>query len=189
MRVTLGLAFLASLVLLPAGCRRPAPAISAAPTLAELPRFAELEPTLPIEVAVEGAYVVPRVVLVPKYEPIELTAEEREALGERVEPEVDLLAFYRPPRRPDQGVSTEVFTMAVGIGGVGGALVGRASVYERVNVHGEAGRYYASSLDDRAEASRGRARENVAGVGGAWTISVGEGRARQPAERAHSTYR
>jgi hypothetical protein len=47
-------------------------------------------------VGVEGQQNTPRLRLVPKYEPLELTPEEKRALGIE-EPLIDFLAFYRPP--------------------------------------------------------------------------------------------
>lgn len=176
-------------VLLAVGCQRADRAVSPMPTRAELPTIGELEPALAVVVGVEGAPDVPRVILVPAYEEIELTAAEREALGEREPPQPDALAFYRPLRGPEHGVSAESVEMMTGISGIGGALVGRGFVHPRFGSHGLAGRYsYAHSLS-RTPAGVGLPRSRVAEVGRSWTMSVGEGLSRTRARRAARTER
>lgn len=47
----------------------------------------------------------PRKPIVPKFEPIKLTDEEKAALGEpKKDPGADLLAFYKPPPSPERGI-------------------------------------------------------------------------------------
>jgi hypothetical protein len=176
---------LLSLVLLViAGCRQTDRATSVAPTHAELPTFERLEPTLPIVVGVEGAAHVPRTIIVPRFEEIELTPEEREALGQKELPLPDVLALHRPPRRPEHGVSAESFRMFTGIGGVGGALVGRDIAYPRVATHGVAGRYAYQQMLARSGASVGLPRHAGGHVGRSWSLSVGETSPRSTARSA-----
>lgn len=184
MRTIRRLLALVPMALLVAGCQRADRAISAPPTRAELFSLREQEPTLSILVGVERAGARPLLAIVPKYEDIEPTPEEREILGEKELPEPDVLAFYRPPRGPDHGVSTEIFAMSIGIGGIGGALVGHAAVYPRLDTHGLAGHYAFAGTLPRPGASVGRPRARIAEPGRAWTLDVGEGRPRQPARRA-----
>ena len=181
------LVFLA--LLATAGCKQADRATSVPPTLAELPSFEELESTLPIVVGVEGTAYVPRSIIVPRFEEIELTPEEREALGQKELPDPDVLALYRPPRRPEHGVSTESFRMFTGISGVGGALVGRDIVHPRVATYGFAGRYACQHVLIRYGAGVGLPREPGAEVGRSWSLSVGETFPRAPARRAPRTER
>ncbi len=190
MKATLRITLLGCVVLLAAGgCRQADRAISTPPTWAELPTFDELEPILPINVGVEGAGADRGYVIVPKYEKIEPTPEEREILGEKEEPELDALVFYRPPRGTEHGVSSEMFEMLTGIAGVGGALVGREFVYIRYGTDGFAGRHYGISVSARPEAGVGRARGRISDVGLPWRMMVGENLPRKPAQRATHNYR
>jgi hypothetical protein len=158
--------------------------ITMSPSRAELPTFAQPEQTLTAVVGVEGVREAPRGVIVPQYKKIELTPEEREALGEREPPIPDALLFYRPPRGPEDGVSPESFQMLTGISGVGGALIGYESASARFGTQGVAGRYSAEYALSRFGASVGLAREPAAEVGRGWGVIVGEGLARQGARRA-----
>jgi hypothetical protein len=178
-------AFLAAVGLVAAGgCKQADRAVSAPPSHAELPTFEELGHRLPIVVGVEGASRVPRVVIVPQYEPIALTPEEREALGEKELPVPDVLLFYRPPRGPEHGVSSESFQALIGIGGVGGALVGHDAVYPRVGIHGFAGHHAYLDTLARSGAAVDGLRPPTAEVGRAWAVEVGEGHRREGAEQA-----
>lgn len=181
LRTTLGAC---AMLLAAAGCKQVDRAGVGAPTLAELPTFEELEPRLPIVVGIEGARATPRTIIVPKYERIELTPEQRAVLGEQEEPQLDLLAFYRPPRTPEQGVSADSFSMVTGIGGVGGAIVGRCLVYPRYAQYGLGGRYAYQHTMARSGASVGRPRRPGGAVGRSWLVSVGENEARTRAQRA-----
>ncbi len=179
-------AFFASLALLgvAVGCRQADRAIFTPPSLAELPAFAQLEPKLAAIVGVESAWDMPRTVIVPQYEEIALTPEEREALGERDLPEPDVLLFYRAPRRPEHGVSLGSFQAVTGISGIGGALVGRESVYPRFGSHGWGGRYAGEHGLARFGAGVGSPRSRTAEVGGGWGVEIGECLPRTEARRA-----
>jgi hypothetical protein len=172
------------MLLAAAGCRQVDRVGRGAPTLAELPTFEELESRLPITVGIEGALAKPRTIIVPKYDPIEPTPEERVILGEQQELQLDLLAFYRPPRTPEQGVSADSFSMVTGIGGVGGAIVGRCLVYPRYAQYGLGGRYAYQHTMARSGASVGSPRRPGGNVGRSWSVSVGENEARTRAQRA-----
>jgi len=170
------------------GCRRADRALFTPPTGAELPTFGELEPTLAFNVGVEGAGEARGVLVVPIYEKIEPTPEERQILGQKEELEIDALLFYRPPRGPEHGVSSEAYAMLVGIGGGGGALVGQEFVFPRYGTDGFAGRHYGISALARSEAEAGRARALAAEAGLPWGAKVGEGREREPAQRELRRY-
>jgi hypothetical protein len=173
-----------------AGCKQADRAVSATPHLAELPTISVPEPTMSARIGVEGAQIAPQVIFVPKFEPIELTPQQREALGEKDEPpELDALAFYRPPRRPEHGVSTESFEMLTGIGGIGGAQVGRDAVRPRIGTHGFAGHYAFPHSVLRQGARVGLPRRRAGYVGRAWGVEVGEGLPRPPAQAATRTQR
>jgi hypothetical protein len=154
---------LSGALLMISGCRQADRAVSEAPTLAELPTFEKLEPTLPIVVAVEGAGDKPRSLIVPKFPKIVLTPEQREALGEVEPPEPDVLALYRPPPGPEQGVATEAFGMRTGISGIGGAIVGLSGVYGRPITYGYAGHYASRYGRARLGAGVGPPRSAVPG--------------------------
>lgn len=187
MRATLPLiGFVSVGVVLTTACTQADRALTAPPSRAELVAFPEQEPTLPIVVGVEGTDRGPRLVLVPKFEDIEPTPEERRLLGEVEEvPQPDVLAFYRPPPGPEQGVSSEAFLMSVETGGVGGALVGQALAGRpRVATCGFGGRHAVEHHVVRYEAMVGLPRGRTGYVGRAFSVLVGDGPPRRPA--AHS---
>ncbi|MBU0618221.1 MAG: hypothetical protein KKI02_10925 [Planctomycetes bacterium] len=172
-----------------AGCRQADRAISAAPSHAELPTFEEeFEPTLAIRVGVEGAGDDRGIVIVPTYEKIEPTPEERKILGEKEELEIDALVFYRPPRGLQQGVSPEPFRRRTDVSGIGGAGVALDFAYPRYGTSGFAGRTFGADLFQRWVAGAGRARDSGADAGQAWAPRVGEDRAREPAQRERRRY-
>ena len=186
-RRTITLACLALLVA--TGCRRADRALFTPPTGAELPTFAELEPALAINVGVEGAADARGILVVPIYEKIEPTPEERQILGQKQELEIDTLLFYRPPRGPEHGVSSKAYGILISIGGVGGALVGQEFAFPRYGTDGFAGRHYGISTLARPEAEAGRARAVAAEAGLPWSPKIGEGRQREPAQRESRRYR
>lgn len=181
-RPTVRLIFVPLLMAL--GCRQADRAVSTPPNRDELPTLVVYEPVLPINVGVEGAEQGPQVLFVPKLEPIELTPEEREILGEVEPPEPDALLFYRPPRGPEHGVTAEVFDVRIGIGGADGALIGYELAHPRVATEGYAGRYMFSHGVARRGALTGLPRRPIAEVGNAWAIDVGENLPREPARAA-----
>ena len=190
MNFTLRCLLLVSCVLLIAGgCRQADRVTVVPPTRAELPTFEEVEARLPISVGVAGAGATPQTRIVPEYREIELTPQERAAIGEPVEPEPDVLAFYRPPRGPEHGVSAGTFAMRAGIGGLGGPSVGHAVVGQRFGRLGLGGVYAAISSEQRAAANVGPSRTAAGIAGHGWGMSVGESRPRKPARSANHTYR
>lgn len=170
-------------LLLAGGCRQAERTALVTPTRAELPTFEEFESPLPINVGVEGAGDARGIVIVPLYEKIEPTPEEREILGQKPEVEIDALVLYRPPRGPEHGVSSEAYGMLIGIGGVGGASAGQEFVVPRYGVYGFAGHHFGTSSLARSEAGMGRARAVSAEAGLPWGAKVGEGLPRAPAQR------
>lgn len=78
-------------------------ASTAAPIRDELFTAIERERTIAASVGVEMREA-PRLTLIPAFQPIEPTPEQRAILGERPDPLDDLFAFYRPPRGADDGV-------------------------------------------------------------------------------------
>jgi hypothetical protein len=171
------------------GCRQADRAISTTPSHAELPTFEEeFEPTLAIGVGVEGAGDDHGILIVPKYEKIEPTPEERKILGEKEELEIDALVFYRPPRGPQHGVCSEPFRRRTDVRGIGGAGVGLDFAYPRYGTSGFAGRTFGIDLFQRWVAGAGRLRESGADAGQAWAPRVGEDRAREPAQRERRRY-
>jgi hypothetical protein len=171
-------------ILAVAGCHQADRAVFTPPTGAELPSFDEFEPTLPIDVGVEGAGDARGIVVVPIYEKIEPTPEERKILGDKPEPQLDALVLYRPPRGPEHGVSSEAFGVLIGVSGVGGALAGQEPAFALYGVSGFAGRHYGISPLARSEASVGRSRAVGAEAGLPWSVEVGEGLPRAPAQHA-----
>jgi hypothetical protein len=170
--------------LLAAGCKQADRAISTKPLRAELPTFGVREPTLAARVGVEDVSHTPRVVVVPQYEAVELTPEEREALGEREQPDPDALLFYRPARGPEHGVSTEFFGLSVAAYGVGGTEVALTTSYPMSGSFGDAGHYYGETLFPRRGAGVCGPRTDTTGVTRPWTLTVGECLPRRPAARA-----
>jgi hypothetical protein len=170
--------------LLAAGCKQADRAISAKPLRAELPTFGVREPTLAARVGVEDVSHTPQVVVVPQYEAGELTPEEREILGEREEPELDALLFYRPVRRPEHGVSTEFFGLSVATYGIGGSEVALTTPHPMSASFGDAGHYYGETLFPRRGAGVCGPRTDTTGVTRPWTLRVGECLPRRPAARA-----
>jgi hypothetical protein len=163
------------------GCKRPEQAILVAPTRAELSSFKRLEPTLTITVGVEGADTTPRERIVPIYHKVEPTPAERAILGEAPQPAPTALAFYRPPRGPEQGVSNASGGARVGVGGIGGALVGWSGIDQRYGLCGRGGTYaFVGALPVSAAGVDGL-RGPTAEVGPSWTMEVGEGAPRRPA--------
>jgi len=190
MKMILRIAFLALAGLVATvGCQQADRAVSAPPSHAELPTFEALEPTLPALIGVAGAGDAPRVIIVPRYEEIALTPEEREALGEEEPPEPDVLLFYRPPRGPEHGVSPGSFEMLTGSGRMGGALVGHDSVYPRFGTYGVAGRHSSPHVFARPGAMVGRPRAPAGDVGRIWAVEIGQGPPRTGARQAPSTGR
>jgi hypothetical protein len=171
------------------GCQQPDRAKTTPPTRAELPTFAQSEQRLPISVGIDGSGAAARTRIVPEYPEIQPTPEERAILRIVEEPELDALAFYRAPRTPEDGVSAESFLMRVGIGGHGGAFVGRNVVYQRVSTYGRGGTYAEIGHDVRSGAAVGRNRTACGHVGRGWGMSVGETLPRRPAERAPAAHR
>jgi hypothetical protein len=172
------------------GCQLADQAVSTTPSRAELPTFAEeLEPRLAIGVAVEGARDDRGILIVPKYEKIEPTPEEREILGEEPELEIDALALYRPPRGPEHGVSTESFQARTGVGGIGGVSVDLDLAPPRYGTSGFAGRAFGIDVLKRWVAGAGGVRQSGAEAGQLRAKTVGECEARRPAQRAHRNYR
>jgi hypothetical protein len=166
------------------GCKQADRAISVAPTRAELPSFREeLEPTLAIGVGVEGAAGDRGILIVPQYEKIEPTPQEREILGQKEELELDALVFYHPPRGPEHGVSAEPFRRQTDVSGIGGAGVSVDLAYPLYSTTGFAGRVYGVDLAQRWVAGVGRARDSGGAAGFARNQAVGEDRAREPAQR------
>ena len=171
------------------GCKQPDRAKTTPPTRTELPAFAELEQRLPIVVGVEGAARTSRVRIVPDYKPIEPTAEERAILRLPPEPELDVLAFYRPQRGPADGVASEAFNARIGIGGLGGPMVGRGAATSRAGTRGVGGAYVGIGNTLRTTAAVGQARSTCGRSEGGWNVVVGEGPARTRAGRATTQYR
>lgn len=176
-------------LLVVSGCQRADRAIGATPSRAELPNLeGEYVSALAIGVGVEGAGDERGILMVPKCEKIEPTPEEREVLGEKEEPELDALALYRPPRGPQHGVSAEAYQSLTGVGGIGGAGVGLSASYPRYGVLGYAGRNYGIALSASFVSGVGTARAPGADGGANWDQRVGEGRAREPMQRAKRHY-
>lgn len=185
MKTTLRGAFTIGLALIVAsGCKPADRAIATTPSRAELPSFAEkYEPALAIGVGVDGARGDRGIVIVPKYQKIEPTPEEREILGEKPEIELDALALYRPPRGPQHGVSSEAYQALTGVNGIGGAGVGLDPAYRRYGVIGFAGRVFRIDLFERCVADSRERRHSGGGTGEILNPTVGEGRAREPVQR------
>jgi hypothetical protein len=166
------------------GCRQADRGLMPAPTRAELPSVPEIEKSLPIDVGVEGAAKRPQVFLVPTFEEIELTPEEREALGKEELPIPDVLAFHRPAPGPEQGVCTESDAALVGVGRPGGASSGQSPVYQASGVQGVGGFYFSVHGFPRTSAGAAFARVPGGEVGTPWRLLVGEGLPREPAQAA-----
>jgi hypothetical protein len=138
-----------------------------------------------MRVGVGGAEARPVITIVPPFEKIEPTPQERAVLGEPEHaPMPDVLAFYQPPRGVEHGVSTETFILSTGIGGMGGVSAGRAIVYPRYSTHGWAGRHAFAGAISRLGESVGRLREATAEAGRPWPVDVGEGLPRRGASHA-----
>ena len=170
------------------GCKQADHAVKVHPSHAELFTLEAAEPSLPINVGVEGEQEVRPIILVAQPKKIEPTPEQRAILGIKEPPEIDRLLLYRPPRGPEHGVSAEDFALKSGIGdGWGGARVMLDRVYPSYAVNGLAGGSYGISNIPRYGAQVGIARDRVGNVGNSWRILIGEGRAREPA-RAQTRY-
>ncbi len=166
------------------GCQQRDRAISTTPSPAELPNFdKEFQSSLAIAVGVEGAGDVRGIRIVPFYEKIEPTPEERIILGEKPELEIDALVFYRPQRGPRHGVSTEALQRMTGVSGIGGAAVGLDVTASRYDAVGYAGRNFGVTLAKRPNVGVGLTRRRGGEAGQLWQPRVGECRARKPMER------
>lgn len=180
----------AFVLLAAAGCSRPDrvgpesrpekdPAALAMPAHDELPDLTSTERILPIAVGVEGRYVRSRTRLTPRFQPIELTAAEREILGEPEEP--DVFTFYRRQRGPEHGVLPTEAKTGIGIDTVPRVAAGTESLRPGVGTSSDVGarRFGISTL---APARIGV--DITGGVrvgilpGSSATIGVGEARSR-----------
>jgi len=155
------------------GCAPGDRAKAPAPTRAELPRYETPAPVLSVDVGVEGAGSARGNRIVPQYNKIELSAKDREFLGVKEDPQVDALAFYRPPPRPDRGVSVEAVNL-YGICEAGGMTVGRGLYSPLYFNYGYAGRHSGVAQWRHYIAGVCHGRENTGFVGDTWTIQVGE---------------
>lgn len=107
------------------GCQGQKAAITPAPTLEELPSIRATERVIPAKVAVEGAPIAPRRLLVPPLELPQLTQEEKVALGlDKPDPFADLLASYPPRPDPARGVSPQDTGFTAAIYGRAGGQIG-----------------------------------------------------------------
>ena len=167
--------------LLLTGCQQADRAKTATPTLEELPYFEEPVTVSTANVGVEGRTATRRMI-VPRYEKIEPTPEEKKILGIKEEPELDALVLYRPAPSPEQGISAESLSK-YGVCNIGGMTVGTCPAEQRYSNYGYAGRYYAASIFGREGAAAGFPTERRVSVGLPWTMSVGECFPRQPAAR------
>lgn len=109
------------------GSLSPDPVLTtAAPWRGELPDFKATQRSIPAKIGVERFDFVPRRRIVADYSKVQLTEEEKKLLADEAakKPKDDLLAFYRPQRGTEHGVSPLEGGMAVGSYGLGGAAVG-----------------------------------------------------------------
>ena len=176
---------LALILAVASGCKHPDAAMTAAPARDELPPENRNIPTLSASIGVEGEFADSRTLPIPVYPKIEPTPEQQKILGEPpAEPELDVLAFYRPQPGPSQGVSSETTFPISGVFGRGGSSVGLENPYVSSGVLGEGGVAATEYSIVRRVAGRGRDRVPGGGVGGGWRVSVGEGEACHIAGRA-----
>lgn len=183
MRTSGSIRILALMLAAAAGCTQRDPTIAEPPSHAELPQIIPTERTLPVRVDIAHRGREPTVRLVPDFTEPELTAEEKEALGQR-EPWIVLLP-YKPPYRqygstagPDYA---GVQTLNRGRGGVltdlGNLTTPLAGVYGRGGVLTDSDTFGVSV------SGRYLARPPVARVGHREGIVVDTGRAKLIAER------
>lgn len=178
--------------LLPLGCQSATETrseVTAAPTLEELPNLKDpYERKIAARIDFEGSRETSRIKIVPDFKPVEPTAEERAILGEPRKSVADeLLAFYRPTRGPEHGVSpseggaviSSLRHLDVGVGVE--PVHGGARYY----VFGDAGHDAAVSLLSRegAKAYDGLGGATI-GVGFDYSVQIGYNPARTKAQRA-----
>lgn len=175
----------AGLVLGAAGCKHNGQAISTAPSRAELPPPNRDIPTLSAKIGVEGEFSNSGTLPIPVFPKIEPTPEQRKILGEPPpEPVLDVLAFHRPPRGPDQGVASEEPGVIAAVFGWGGSAVGLENPYTSSGVLGVGGVSAAEYSVKWTIAQPGRMRDPVGAAGPGWRVSVGEGLPSHIAARA-----
>jgi hypothetical protein len=164
------------------GCKQADRAKTTDPTLDELPTLTEPESTMSANIGVDDRQITHGRIIVPTYKKIEPTAEEKKILGIKEEPPLDELVLYRPPPRPEQGISADS-TERYSLCEAGGMLVGRCPSEQLYSNYGYAGRYYDASIFGRVGAAAGPPRDSGISTGIPWTMLVGECYPRQPAAR------
>lgn len=179
------LGLLAALALPWGGCASTPRAAQIEPTRDELATFPELERVFPIDIGVADPSRAPTPKLVRDYsQPVPITAAERAVLGEPREEPDDLMAFYRPPPGPAQGVypmpPTRLYGESRALGGPSLGVFGRPAA---VGTFGVAGRNQGVSPWGRASVGLGAARTPVGIVGRPWSMNVGEAGTRTGAGR------
>ena len=161
-------------VLLFTGCKQADRAQTADPTLDELPDFEAPVQISTALIGVEGRHATPARIIVPTYERIEPTAEEKVILGIKEPPLPDALVLYRPAPTPERGISSEE-TQLYSVNEVGGTLIGVGQAEPYYWNYGFAGRYYNAARFNRTGAAAGVAREPVGVLGPSGTMTVSEG--------------
>lgn len=150
----------------------------------ELFTIVEHERVIPANVGVERR-IGPRVELVPEFQPVEPTDEERAILGDQTDPLDQLFTFYQPAPGSDEGVLPLDGVAAVGttvyIDPAGGVLLQRYSGGPGVDV--SAHEVHGWLVHDRSSASVLLADSAAAGVFTEVGGEVGEGEARTSAGR------
>lgn len=177
--------------LLPLGCQsavEPRSEITAAPTLDELPNLKDpYERKIAAKIDFEGSRETTRIKIVPDFKPVEPTPEEKAILGEpRKSVSDELLAFYRPPRGPEHGVSPReggaqyASFRAYAVGIDVDPSRGGANYY----VFGEAGRHALPHSISREGAAVYGSQGLIIGYGLDYAVRIGYNPPRSKAERA-----
>lgn len=162
--------------------------ITAAPTLEELPNLLDpYERKIAAKIDFEGSRETTRIRIVPEFKPVEPTPEEKAILGEpRKSVSDELLAFYRPPRGVEHGVSPleggaqyssfKSYAVEIGVDDTGGGAL--------YYVFGEAGLHSAPHSIKREGAVAYDAPGLIIGSGLDHSVRIGYNLPRSKAARA-----
>ena len=159
-------------------------AATAPPSLGELPNLKPLtKRSIAARVDVAGSEKIGKRRIVPDYSTLELSPEEKKALGkDKPPPPDDVLAFYKPSPNPDKGASIMDSDLRIGISGRGGAMIGQVAPPPKAYAFGQGGRYAEPGIVSREGASVYNERDRRWEVSFPWTVRIGEGPAREGAE-------